>query len=540
MKASDIYSLACKCYNGDEAARREWFALLAPLARAAALPYGVLPGIVLARAARESGWASDLYELTMERKFGVSFGRKAQKHNNLLGMVAYGGNDTYMPGILVPSWADYLAEFTDWGPHGDMGGQYHVTEERWKEYKSIEDAFADFCAVIRSQAYRRGETWPADLRGQLLSMGRGYTPEGGKSARGMDFSWQDTTLDMYDKYNLFQYDTKGKEDEMATPVKMTLANLEAHIVRAYKFAYNNCNYGRTDTHYPPGEPTTAGQRVLDCVGLIYRALWTMGRFTKMLNIDQLQDLCLANGLKKSTDINDAWRRHGIVCFQDVNNRGTQHINHVFYSLGGTGLDNISKYDLGSEPRMRSVQPFTAVPVNEWEGSKIFLCMFYVPDEKTYPDPVQDYDAGTYANGVINTSVGMYEGPGTEYKKIRKLSPGEAVVYGLRTTNHKGQDWRRIDTGKEKGWIYYSSVSPAGSFKEYKAHVKAVLDDGFAAVRVGAGVGCPEAFRLDAGAAVTVDGTAKDKGGAEWLHVVDGKTYKKKRRGWVAAGLLVKD
>lgn len=537
MKASEIYNLACQCYNGDEAARREWFGLLAPLARAAALPYGVLPGIVLARAARESGWGSDLYELTMEKRFGFKFVRKAQTYNNMLGMVAYGKNDEYMPGVLVPEWADYKDTFMDYGPHGDMSGNYGVTLESWKAYDSIEDAFEDFSAVIRSQAYRRGEAWPADLRGQLLSMGRGYTPEGGKSARGMDFAWQDTTLDMYDKYNLAQYDAKGKEAEMATPVKMTLANMEAHIVRAYKYAYANCHYGRTDTHYPPGEPTTDGKRVLDCVGLIYRALWTMGRLAKMLNIDQLQDLCIANGLKKSTDINDAWRRHGIVCFQDRNNAGTQHINHVFYTLGGTSIDNISKYDLGSDPRMRSVQPFQGVPVNEWPGIKCFLCMFYI-DEKVFPEPVQDYEARTYARGVINTSVGMYEGPGTEYRKIRKLSPGEAVVYGLRTTNHKGQDWRRIDTGKEKGWIYYSSVSPAGSFKKYKAHVKDVLDDGFAAVRVGAGVGCPESFRLDSGAAVTVDGTAKDKGGAEWLHIVHGT--KKKRRGWVAAGLLVKN
>lgn len=531
MNASEIYDLAVKCYNGDENSRKKWFELLAPLARTAALPYGVLPGIVLARSACESGWGSDLYELTMERKFGVKFDKKAQKHNNLLGMVSYGKNDEYAPNMKIPAWADYKATFNDYGPHGDMGGQYHITMESWKEYKSIEDAYEDFCAVIRSQAYRRGETWPSDLRGQLLSMGRGYTPEGADSKRGMDYSWQDTTLSFYEKYNLYKYDEKKEgEYEMATPVKMTLKNLENHIVRAYQFAHENCHYGRTDTHYPPGQTG-----FLDCVGLVFRAFWTMGRFPGMMNIDQVQDLCISNGLKKSTDINDVWKKHGIVCFQDKNNVGTQHINHVFYSLGGTSLTNISKYDLGSEQRMRTKQPFQNVRVDEWDD-KNFLCMFYI-EEKQKPDDVPEWDNGTFFVGTIKKDVGLYTGPGTEYKKIRVLEKGEVVVYGLRITNPQGQDWRYVDVGGEEyGYIYYSSVERQGNFKSYKTTIRENLDDGFASVRVGAGVDCPETFRIPAGTEVTVDGYGTDKNDEEWLHIYITEE-KKKKRGYVHSGLV---
>ena len=529
MKASEIYDLAVKCYNGDENSRKQWFELMAPLARNAALPYGVLPGIVLARSACESGWGSDLYELTMEKKFNVKFDRKAQRHNNMLGMVSYGKNDEYAPDMKIPMWGDYRTTFNDYGPHGDMGGQYHITMESWKEYKSIEDAYEDFCAVIRSQAYRRGEVWPSDLKGQLLSMGRGYTPEGADSKRGMDYSWQDTTLAFYEKYNLYKYDEKKEEEEeMATPVKMTIANLEKHIVRAYKFAHETCHYGRTDTHYPPGQTG-----FLDCVGLVFRAFWTMGHFPGMMNIDQLQDLCISNGLKKSADINDVWKHHGIVCFQDKNNRGTQHINHVFYSLGGTSLTNISKYDLGSEPRMRSTQPFQNVRVDEW-NDKDFLCMFYI-EEKTYPEPVNFEDL-TYTDGVITNDVGMYQGPGTEYKKIRKLKTGERVIYGLRTTNSKNQDWRKVKTSSgENGWIYYKSVKKLGMFDSFNGKIKNDLSDGFASVRAGAGVEYPEITRIPSGTTILVDGESKDKTREKWYHIVSGD--KKKIRGYVHYSLI---
>ena len=522
MQAKEIYDLACRCYNGDETARAEWLALLAPIAQKVAVFYGVLPGVVLARAACESGWGSDLYELTMEKEFNVSFARKAQRHNNMVGMVAYGGNDTYMPGLPPTEWTKYRSTFDDYGPHGDMNGSYGVTMETWKEYRSIDECFEDFCSVIRSQAWKRGEDWPSDLVGQLLSMGRGYTPEGGASRRGMAYAWQDNTLDMYEKYKLWKYDM---EVIVMKQKPVTVKSLLEAIKEAFRYAHAHCQYGRTDTHYPPGE-----NGKIDCVGLIFRALYLLGWYGYIMNIDQLHDLCLSVGMKKTTDINDAWKRPCVVCMQDRCNKGTQHINHVFYSLGGSSLKDISKYDLGSDERIRSQQPFKHVPVNEW-GNRIFLCAYYPA-----PDAVPEWDNGTFFTGTVTKDVGLYTGPGTEYKKIRVLKKGEALIYSLRITNPAGKDWRYVTVGDQHGYIYYAPVTRCGYFKPYKAKIRGDLKDGYAAVRVGAGTDCPEAFRIPAGGSVTVDGCATDTGGDEWLHVyiVDGKG--KKQRGYIYAGL----
>ena len=530
MIAKDIYILGRRAYNGDEDSRREWFRVLAPLAQVAAHPYGVLPGIVLARAGCESGWASDLYELAMERQFGVKFSRKAQNYNNLLGMVAYGRNDEYMPGIPTPAWASYKATFMDYGPHGDMSGQYGVTLESWKEYRSINDAFEDFCAVIRSQAYRRGEQWPSDLRGQLLSMGRGYTPEGAASKKGMDFSWQDKTLEFYEKYNLYQYDKK--EGGKMAKVKMTLKNLEKYIVQAYKYAHEKCHYGRTDTHYPPGEP---GKDYLDCVGLIYLALWLMGLFPSMLNIDQLQDLCLAIGFKKSTNPDDAWKRHGIVCMQDRNNHGTEHINHVYYSLGGKDSEHIGKYDLGSEERMRKMQPFKNVSVNEWTNTRDFLCMFYLPEEEKLPD-TPSFNPREGAVGEIVKDAAMYAGPGAKWRKIRTVKTGELVRMYALATGTDGKIYRHIALSNGTTCYIRHAAVDRTVFEAYDGKVAGT--DGHLSIRVGAGGGCYKIADIPEGKTVTVNGSATASDGSAWLHVVY-KAGGKNLRGYVAAQYVIK-
>ena len=71
MQASEIFQLGKLAYNGDDAARREWIAKIAPLAVRYGAVYGVLPSLVIGKAITESGWASDLYELELEKRFAV-------------------------------------------------------------------------------------------------------------------------------------------------------------------------------------------------------------------------------------------------------------------------------------------------------------------------------------------------------------------------------------------------------------------------------------------------------------------------------------
>lgn len=525
MQASELFDLGCKAYNGDVQARTEWFKKMAPLAQRAAKPYGVLPGIILARAALESGWGSDLYEKVMEQKFGVRFAGKAQNHNNLVGMVAYGKNDEYPSKFPAPAWAEYKWIFEDYGPHGDMSGNYTLAREKWKDYRAIGDCFGDFAAVLRAQAERRKESWPSDTRGQLLSIGRGYTPEGAPSEMGLDFTWQDKTLALYTEFELWKIDGRSEMD------KAPMTDLPRYIKAAYEYTHRYCAYGPSGTTYPPG---AAPARLNDCVGLVFLAFWFMGRYPQPVTIDQVVDLCLANGMKKSDDINDVWKRKGVVCFQHENNVDTPHVNHVFYTLGGTSMTDISKYDLGSKERIRAAQPFEHVAVHEWPGKMEFMCMLYLPEGEKLPD-VPHFEVESETLGVVAKRAGLYAGPGTAFRKLGRVTEGDDIIIRGYVTNGAGNLWRAVRYKGEQGFVGSAAAKPK-MFTAYNAIVKGT--DGTLALRAGAGGGCYKVGDIKEGKAVRVDGKAKSEDGTEWLHVkasIDGKPM----RGFAAAKYVIK-
>lgn len=309
---------------------------------------------------------------------------------------------------------------------------------------------------------------------------------------------------------------------MVKKMKMSTENLDRHIRAAYRYAHANCTYGPTDRCFPPMEDEAA-----DCVGLALRALYTMGYVDGPKNINEILDVCKSAGLVKSLNPADAVRHHGIVCMQENHVVGTANVSHVFYSLGGTGENDISKYDLGSNDRIRAGQPFEHVALNEWKDHS-FLCVFYPSPERAKRAAVPDYEADTASAGTILKDAGLYEGPGTSWKKLRVLKAGADVVYGLRVTNDKGQDWRYVRYGRLSGYVYYSAVVPKEKFRAYEAKI-GYASDGFAALRVGAGVDCYKIAELKSGTAVVVDGSATAGDGSAWLHV-----RTKAKRGFVAA------
>ena len=105
-----------------------------------------------------------------------------------------------------------------------------------------------------------------------------------------------------------------------------------------------------------------------------RALWWLGLVDRPLNCDEADALMGTLGFVKSTDPADIYRYHGFVQWVEPHNVGTEHVNHTYYSLGGDGR-TISKYDTGSETRLRSAQPFVGVPVDEWGGKLVFKYMW---------------------------------------------------------------------------------------------------------------------------------------------------------------------
>ena len=507
MKATELYSIGIKAYNGDVSARAVWFSMLAPLAIQAATPYRVLPSLVLAKAAIESGYATDQYEIDFyEPEYCIKMERKAQNHNNIIGMNAFLANMQYLPEFPKPRWCDYELTFLDYAPHYQGKNLVLLPAEPWKHFETIEDCLEDWCANMRYQAKASGRTWGMTIEEQLKAI-ESYTPEGSPAETpGMRYEWQDYILYLYKDFGLDAYDREA----YGMGETLTQAKLDEHIKNAYLFAHDNCTYGPTNTSYPPG-----ANGVIDCVGLVYRAFYTLGLFPCAMDIDQIGKLCTSNGMAESADINDVWRRHGVACFQDKNNVGTNHVNHVYYSLGGSGLENISKYDLGSNQRIQSAQPFRCVPVNEWKDTKSFYRFYYLPEGQ--PEAVTPFlsDYAKYARITKKTTV--YAGAGENYKKQGTLQTLDNVLSLGVVTGTDGKLWRAVYTVPKMQFGYVdANAVDTKSFTPYNGKITGT--DGTLALRTGADLNAAKIADIPDGETVKVDGSARSNDGVDWYHV----------------------
>lgn len=145
--------------------------------------------------------------------------------------------------------------------------------------------------------------------------------------------------------------------------------LDNAVREAYEWAHEHCYYAPTDQSFPVGDDGK-----MDCTGLMLRALTTLGLVHEPLNCDQINAMMGRLGFVQSTDIEDVYRYHGFVQWCYPHCVGTEHVNHTYYSLGGDGR-TISKYDTGAEWRLRAVQPFEGVSVDEWNGRCVFKCFW---------------------------------------------------------------------------------------------------------------------------------------------------------------------
>ena len=510
MQAKELYELGVAAYNGNENARMTWFATLYPAVIKACKTYKVLPSLVMAKAATESGWASDLYEKTLENQFGVKLRHKAQQHNNIIALNAFPDNYKYLPEYPLPAWEKTRDTFVDYGPHY-QNGKLVVKEERWKDFRTVEDCVEDWCANIRWQAKNAGKPWKMTLCDQLVAI-ETYTPEGAKAAhKGMHFVWQDTILDFFGKYGLGRYDreTFPKRQEAMNTVAM-----DEYAREAYEYTHKFCTYGPSGTVYPPADPPQCKN---DCVGEVFRLMYEMGRYPRQRTIDEVVDLCEENGMIYSEDINDVWRHHAVACFQDLHNKGTHHVNHVYYSLGGKSVDCISKYDLGSNERINAKQPFENVKAHEWPGKYNFLCCLYCADDgemdKFTGEPIFeaklkcDYDLRRLAGRKL-AKTGYVVAKGTKVEVIAVLSTS------------KYNRWCYVKIGSVHGWIYKYYLS----YKKYtvpneKKEVKA--PDGYLNCRVGAGEKY-ESFapypKAKNGTRLRIVNAVKAEGGGKWYCV----------------------
>lgn len=291
---------------------------------------------------------------------------------------------------------------------------------------------------------------------------------------------------------------------------MIKKDLNNAIKNSYEYAHKHCHYAPCVT-YPPMEDGCA-----DCAGLVFRAMYTLGINKRARNINEIIQLCELAGLKQSKNVNDVWRLGGIVLMCPVGD--TKNVAHVYYSLGGDSLNNISKYDLGSQQRIESAQPYNNVPVNQWTGKYDFLCLYYT--DTVFPDTTyMDIKEGKTAR--IKTDTGLYTGAGTAWRKIRTLKKDtEIIAYDAFVTNQKGNRFRYVETHDGKKGFVFGKAIDVFYFAPYKA--KVVGTDGALTVRCGAGVENAKLYDLKEDDVVTVWCECFDNVGNVWANVSHGK------------------
>ena len=310
---------------------------------------------------------------------------------------------------------------------------------------------------------------------------------------------------------------------------MTEKEFRAAIVKSYEYTHEKCTYGPSGTTYPPG---AAPDYLNDCVGLVFLAAYYLGKYPHSVTIDEVVDLCVGMGFVKSTDENDVWRFPGVSCYQDRNNKGTNHVNHVFYSLGGTGLNDISKYDLGSLKRVQSKQPFEHVACNEWTDRRDFFCHLYLPEDKKHSIfPLTDIP-GTLGKTLKDCV--MYAGPGKDYEKICNLKSGiDLVLHPIGVTSAAGNLFRLVTSFNRKQGYVYKNVLMEMTTTPYTAIVGGT--DGTLNIRQAPSTKYPIVGVLKDGEAVVVNCEALNDENILWCNI---HTIKKKRGesiiyGWVA-------
>lgn len=121
-----VYRIMNAPQNSGDKARAEWVAKLMPGAEKTAQMIGITPEAVIAQAALETGWG------------------RATRGNNIFGVKADKG------------WAGKVQEISTWeDTNGDApGGEVYIID-RFREYDSLEDAFADHFRFLEANSRYR-------------------------------------------------------------------------------------------------------------------------------------------------------------------------------------------------------------------------------------------------------------------------------------------------------------------------------------------------------------------------------------------------
>lgn len=221
---------------------------------------------------------------------------------------------------------------------------------------------------------------------------------------------------------------RGSKVIYTTPTKFITA------VRSVYLASKTYSYG--DSHALP--PTA--DHFISCDRLVAKACWDLGWRDQPaggITVLNMEQYLLKWGWMKIASAKKLVKGDVVL----MKRNGTAKPDASWHTFVLTEYDPAtgicSKYDEGSNDRIRAAQPFKGVPLNEWVGARTFYCGFRCPQKpkkEKYTVTLESWHEGTKSKSVLLAQE-ILKAKGYKGKdgKVLKLD-GEAganTIYALR-------------------------------------------------------------------------------------------------------------
>ena len=158
--------------------------------------------------------------------------------------------------------------------------------------------------------------------------------------------------------------------------ELTPTDVVRQAAQCYTLAHNG-HYRYGDSHALP--PTSDG--IISCERLIALMCWRMGYVNQPrggITVLNMERFLLSWGWVKITTPTP--KAGDIVLMRATGTSAPTAAWHTFVVASVNANGTINKYDMGSQTRIDSKQPFTGVPLDEWSNRE-FYCIFRVTSDE---------------------------------------------------------------------------------------------------------------------------------------------------------------
>ena len=343
-----IYGYGVPEFKEESMTEKQWIETVAPAAVFCMRKYGYPASALIGQTCQETGYGKT----------------SLVKVWNVIGMKA-----TLLP-YKSPTWSGKAVIKGTWE---EVNGQRTDKDDAFREYASIQDCLEDYCAFMRDgelspgvYKYRHIFAWGDPERVLRYITGRYAT----------DSTYADKVLDIIRKHDLTRYDEEAKK---VTITRSAFLNEVAET--ATEAREKRWKYGNSQT-LPP-----CLDGIISCDRLASRAIYKLGATDQPrggCNSAQLASYLPKVGFTKTTD-------HRQLKAGDVVmvGKGPDQTYHTFVLAAyDPATDRCDKYDMGSDSRILSIQPFRGVPLVEW-GDRFFSMAFQPTDDPAPEKPKKD-------------------------------------------------------------------------------------------------------------------------------------------------------